>query len=181
MALKVVNPNRLQREARIVTRPNPESYPGATLDTRYVTRLARYCAAEVFGCDPLLLIGKERGPRKLAWARCVAIHLAHIVAGRRHEEVASAFDRNRSTASHHFEVLENLRDIEGFDAFLSQLERHFAHLLRYAETRPNGAWGAALQAMDRAVRRGELEADTHFDAKFVVETFRVRVKRRRGR
>jgi len=182
MALRVGHGGRAIAETRFAPSPAKLSvYPGATLDTRYVCRLARYCVAEILECDPLLLIGEARGPRKLAFARQLAIHLAHIVAGRRHEDVAAAFDRNRSTASHHFEVLENLRDVPEFDSFLTMLEQRFAHMLRYAETRPSQAWGAALEAMARAVRRGQLEAETHFDAKFVTDTFRVRDKRRRSR
>jgi hypothetical protein len=190
MALKVRRASDLIKQAKVLNtgtigEPGPppaaQPYPGAPLDTRYVARLARYCVADVLRCDPLELIGKERGPRKLAFANKLAIHLAHIVAGRRHEEVAIAFGRNRSTASHHFEALENLRDVEQFDQFLTMLEQRFTHMLRYAETTPVRAWAAALEAMERRVSKGELEADTHFDAKFVVETFRVRDKRRRSR
>jgi hypothetical protein len=165
--------NNLQRHALIFS-ASASRYPGASLDTRYVARLARYCIGDVLECDPLLLVGKDRGSRKLAFARQLAIHLTHIVAGRRHQEVARAFDRNRSTASHHFEVLENLRDIPEFDAFLTVMETRFAAILRSAETRPLEAWGKAVDAMIRSVRRGELEADTHYDAKFVAETFRTR-------
>lgn len=182
MALRIRNPEPRQVQAPMAARPAHQvDYPGGQLDTLHVSRLARHCVAEILGCDPLMLIGKPRGARKLAFARQLAIHLAHIVAGRRHEDVAAAFDRNRSTASHHFEVLENLRDVPEFDVFLTMLEVRFTHLLRYAETRPTHAWGTALDAMTRAVRRGALEAETHFDAKFVTDTFRDRTRPRRIR
>lgn len=182
MALKVRHAGNLVQQATIVMSPaNQDRYPGSSLETWYVCRLARYCVADVLRFDPLLMIGKPRGPRKMAFARQLTIHLAHIVAGRRHDEVAKHFSRNRSTASHHFEVLENLRDVPEFDLFLIALEQRFSHLLHAAETRPVEAWGAALHAMQRAVRRGELESDTHFDAKFVTETFRNRDRARAKR
>lgn len=156
-------------------------YPGRTLSTRYVCRQARYCVASVFDLDPLLLRNPTRGTRKIALAMQLCVHLAHIVAGRRHDEVARAFDRNRSTASHNFEVLENLRDVAEFDLFLTVLEARFAALLTYAESRPTEQWGEALAAMTRAVKAGALEADAHFDAKYVVETFLPRRRPERKR
>lgn len=149
-------------------------YPGASLTTRAVAHLARLLVGELLGVNPYAMIAYERGPRNVAFARQLAIHLSHIVAGRRHEEVAAAFRRNRSTASHHFEVLENLRDVEDFDAFLTALENRFADMLRAEEAAPREAWGKALDAMARAVNQGRLDPDSHFDAKFVVATFKPR-------
>lgn len=163
-----------------MTKPNA-GYPGAGLPTSYVCTLARGCVAEVFGIAPLTLKNPSRGGREAAFARQVAIHLAHIVAGRRHDEVAREFDRNRSTASHHFEVLENLRDEPQFDHFLTLLEERFAHYLNYAATRPHGHWVPTLDALAKAVATGRLEPDAHFEAKFVVETFRPRQPRRRAK
>jgi len=145
---------------------------GASLDIVQVCRIARICAADVMGCDPLALIGKPRGARKLAFARQLAVHLAHVVAGRGHEQVARQFARNRSTASHNFEVLENLRDAPAFDGFLSVLELRYEHMLRIAEQRPRHAWKQAVRELQQMVAEGRLESDAHYDAKFVAETFR---------
>lgn len=156
-------------------------YPGADLPTSYVCKIARECVAEVFGISSLTLKNPSRGGREAAFARQVAIHLAHIVAGRRHDAVAKEFDRNRSTASHHFEVVENLRDEPTFDAFLTLLEQRFAHFLNYAATRPHGAWVPTLDALAKAVATGVLDADAHYEAKFLVETFRPRQPRTRAK
>lgn len=179
--MRIRHASDLVRQATIVPSPSAQDgYPGASLDTWYVCRLARYCVAEVLQCDPLLMIGKPRGARQMAEARRLAMHLAHIVAGRPLEDVADAFSRNRSTSSHHFGVVENLRQVGEYNDFLEQLEARFAHLLRAAEIRPAEAWGRALKALDRAVRRASMDdADAHFDAKFVVDTFRVRAKAKR--
>lgn len=147
-------------------------YPGADLSTGHVATLARALVADLFEVDRRLLLLETRGSRKVAFMRALAIHLTHVVAGRRHEEVAVAFRRNRSTASHHFEVFENLREVAEFDEFLSLLEHRFALLLAASERRPVRAWGKALEAMAHKVNKGELEPDIHFDAKFVVATFK---------
>lgn len=147
-------------------------YPGSCLSTRYVAYLARVLVGELLGLEPVALIAWDRGPRNVAFGRQLAIHLTHIVAGRRHEEVAAAFRRNRSTASHHFEVVENLREIGDFDAFLMKLEDKFAAMLKAEEAAPREAWGQALEAMAREVSLGRLDPDAHFDAKYVVATFR---------
>jgi len=156
-------------------------YPGRTLSTRYVCRQARYLVASVFDIDPLLLRNPTRGTRKIALAMQLCVHLAHIVAGRRHDDVAKTFERNRSTASHNFEVMENLRDVPEFDLFLTVPEARFSATLTYAESKPTEQWGEALKAMMRAVARGELEADAHFDAKYVVDTFLPRARPERKR
>ena len=163
-------------EARIVATSGlavGDQYPGASLTTLYVARLARQLVGQTFKIDPVAMIAYDRGPRDVAFGRSLAMHLTHIVGGRRHEEVATAFRRNRSTASHHFEVFENLREVQDFDGFLDILEHQFALLLVLAEKRPYQAWGKALEAMAAAVNAGTLEADAHFDAKFVVATFKV--------
>lgn len=154
--------------------PTLDRYPGAKLATSHVCRLARHLVAEVLGCDPLMLVGKARGPRKLAVARQFAIHLAHVVAGRSHENVAKCFSRNRSTASHHFEVVEDLRDETWFDGFMLLIEERFRLLLELAEQDPKGAWRKALHALDAAVEDGGLEGDAHRGAEYLVETFRER-------
>ena len=138
-----------------VRKKHKPGYPGSTFATSQVCLLARKCVAEV-------------------------IHLAHIVAGRRHDAVGREFSRNRSTASHHFEQVENLRDEPEFDEFLTLLEVRFAHYLNWMEAQPKGAWVPTLDALARAVATGRLEADAHFEAKFVVETFRPPEPRRRA-
>lgn len=157
----------------------PRAYPGASLATLTVAELARYCVSDILSIPIYQINNPARGDRQAAFARQLAIHLAHIVAGRRHEDVARYFKRNRSTASHNFEVLENLRDEPAFDHFLTLLEQRFTHLLIYRAAKPNGEWPLALEALARAVSMGRLEADIHFDAKFVVDTFREREPRRR--
>ncbi len=153
-------------------------YPGQSLSTTHVAYLARMNVAKLLGCEPGAFMTDPRGTRLAAFGRQLAMHLAHVVAGRRHDEIARAFRRNRSTAQHHFEIVENLRDIPDMDRFLDILERRFAAQLDYAENHPGQAWAEALRAMDAAVESGTLESDVHFDAKYVTSIFRKTLLRR---
>lgn len=147
--------------------------PGANLSAFQCCRLASEMVAEVLGANAVLVRAKPRGSRQLAVARQLAVHLVHVVAGRNHEEVASMFGRNRSTASHHFETVEDLRDVKAFDDFVELLEERYAMQLRYAAM-PSAvaAWRTALGGVAQAVEDGDLEGDAIDAAKYLVETFR---------
>lgn len=155
-----------------VSRGGPVGYPGANLSTFEACFLARQCVASVMDCDALLLMARARGARKLAFARVLAVHLVHIVAGRTHEDVARAFQRNRSTASHHFETIEDLRDVDQFEEFMGLLERKYELLLEMHALRVGKAWGRALRAVQVAVVVGSLEGQAARAAEYVAETFR---------
>lgn len=150
----------------------PVGYPGADLTTFECCYLARECVASVMACNAQLLMARPRGSRKLAFARVVAVHLVHIVAGRTHDDVAKAFQRNRSTASHHFETIEDLRDVEEFETFMSLLERKYELLLEMHALRAGQAWKRAMRAIEAAALVGTLEGQAARAAEYVAETFR---------
>jgi hypothetical protein len=148
-------------------------YPGASLSTARCAAIARQCVANALGVNPVLLAGKQRGARRLAQARQLAIHLVHVVAGRAHQDTAVRFRRNRTTAAHHFERIEDLRDDEGFEAFMALLELQYAAMLRLAAVGdPRLAWAQALVSLDRAVEEATLEGEAYDAAEYVVQTFR---------
>jgi hypothetical protein len=159
------------RGQRDTAAPNG-GYPGTSLPTEICARIARELVAQVLDADPLLMRAKPRGARRLAAARQFAIHLVHSVAGRKHEEVARAFARNRSTAAHHFEVIEDLRDVTAFDEFMSMLERAYSLRLQMAELRFRPAWANALASIDAALDTGLLEGDGHSMGEYLVGVFR---------
>jgi hypothetical protein len=156
----------------LVEQPPGRYYPGSTLSTLDCALLARSLVGGLLKTNSLLLMAKARGPRRMAFARQLAIHLVHIIAGRKHDEVARAFNRNRTTASHHFEVIEDLRDVPEFDTFMRLLEAKYALLLQFTELRAGIAWRVSLKAMNVAVEIGYLEGDAHRAAEYVAETFR---------
>lgn len=147
--------------------------PGASLSTFMCCVLASNLVAEVLGVNALLVRASPRGSRRLAVARQLAVHLVHVVAGRNHQEVAGAFGRNRSTATHHFETVEDLRDVQAFDDFVELLETRYAMQLRYAAMASAvQAWKQALAAVGEAVEDGALEGEAIDAGEYLVETFR---------
>ncbi len=63
-----------------------------------------------------------RGDARTAFARQVAMYLAHITYGLSLAEVARAFGRDPSTASHACHRVEDLRDDPDLDHRLDRLE-----------------------------------------------------------
>ncbi len=161
---------------RPVRAPQPMAdgtYPGAALSTFAVCRIARICVCEVLRVDPLLLTSKARGARKMAAARQLAMHLAHIVAGRSHEDVAHQFGRNRSTASHHFEVMEWLRDSAGWDGWLGLLEHRYSLLLQLACMPMRQAWLDGLAGLTQGMEDGTFEGDAYSMADYLTQVFQA--------
>lgn len=147
--------------------------PGASLAIVDVARIARKCVGNALGEDWLLMGSGPRGPRKLAAANQLAQHLVHVIAGRSHHETAKAFSRNRSTATHNFEVLEDLRDAPAWDGFMSLLELQFVHMLVLAETpSPGRVFKAAIEGLGDALDDGTFEGDQVNWAEFMSKTFR---------
>jgi hypothetical protein len=164
-----LRPSRLSPADLIV----PEGTPGRSLATEVCARLARDLCQHVFDCPALLMRARPRGTRKLAFARQVAMHLVHTKARRHHEDVARSFARNRSTASHHFEVMEDLRQVLAFDEFLNVLESRYELALLAAELNPKRLWRDALVAMQASLRLRRLDEDDQAAVSYVVTTFKA--------
>jgi chromosomal replication initiation ATPase DnaA len=70
----------------------------------------------------------RRSPRA-AFARQVAMYLAHVVCGLSLTEVGTLFARDRTTVAHACGVVEDKRDDAELDGMLEQLERAVASLI----------------------------------------------------
>src|SRR5665811_1410920 len=66
---------------------------------------------------------------RAAFARQVAMYLAHVVCGLSLTEVGALFARDRTTVAHACEVVEDRRDDPQLDGRLDQLERAVASLM----------------------------------------------------
>ena len=64
-----------------------------------------------------------RGSPRAAFARQVAMYLAHVVCGLSLTEVGTLFGRDRTTVSHACSVVEDRRDDPELDGRLEHLER----------------------------------------------------------
>jgi chromosomal replication initiation ATPase DnaA len=70
-----------------------------------------------------------RGSPRVAFARQVAMYLAHVVCGLSLTEVGALFARDRTTVSHACSVVEDRRDDPELDGRLEHLERAVAALI----------------------------------------------------
>ncbi len=78
--------------------------------------------ANVFGVPPRELAMRTRGPAKVAFARQVAMYLAHVGCGFSLSDVGRIFRRDRKTVSHACMIVEDRRDDPAFDLSIDVLE-----------------------------------------------------------
>ena len=83
----------------------------------------------VFGVGVDDLRAETRGSPRTAFARQVAMYLAHVVCGLSLTEVGALFVRDRTTVAHACSVVEDRRDDPELDGRLEHLERAVASLI----------------------------------------------------
>ena len=94
-----------------------------------VRRAINSAVAGVFGVDIEDLCAATRRSPRAAFARQVAMYLAHVVCGLSLTEVGVLFDRDRTTVAHACELVEDRRDDPELDGRLEHLERAVASLI----------------------------------------------------
>jgi chromosomal replication initiation ATPase DnaA len=80
------------------------------------------CVALDFGLDAMALVAPSRGAPQVAFARQVAMYLAHVGFALSFEAIGRAFGRDRTTVSHACHVIEDRRDDIWLDYRLATLE-----------------------------------------------------------
>jgi len=85
-------------------------------------RSVREAVAMVYRIDKGLLAHPTRGRSRIAFARQVAMYLAHVTFGLTLTTVGRAFGRDRTTVSHACALVEDARDNPEFDRTLELLE-----------------------------------------------------------
>lgn len=163
--------NALERINGVLPAASPV-YPGASLSTAQLAIAATQIVSETFDVERILLRGRKRGARRLAHARTVAMALVHLVAGRSQEDVARAFGRNRTTASNHMEMTEELNDVREVEEWWDLMALRFTKLVELFEvplTRP--AWLKALGGLEREMEEGGLEGRAVDQARHVLGVF----------
>jgi len=81
-----------------------------------------YLVSVATGIDVPRIISRTRSSARAARARQLAMYLAHIGFAWPLKRVGDAFGRDRTTASHAVQRIEDLRDKPGFDALIEGLE-----------------------------------------------------------
>ncbi|MCX7309119.1 MAG: DNA replication initiation protein [Afipia sp.] len=78
--------------------------------------------ASGFGVKPVDILCGTRGSQKTAFARQVAMYLAHVGFGLGFATVGECFRRDRTTVAHACRVVEDRRDDIWFDCRMAALE-----------------------------------------------------------
>ncbi len=73
------------------------------------------------------LRARTRRKAHTAFARQVAMYLAHVGCGLNYSEVGRLFGRDRTTAAHACKLIEDRRDDPGLDLSLDHLEQAVRH------------------------------------------------------
>ncbi len=92
-----------------------------TSATRICHAIARLVAEE-FELDAVAVIAPTRGAPRAAYARQVAMYLAHVGFAQSFEAIGRAFDRDRTTVSHACRVVEDRLPYEQTRRRLAALE-----------------------------------------------------------
>ncbi len=78
--------------------------------------------ASTFRLSPAELRGASRGEAQIAFARQVAMYVAHVWFALSLTEVGRRFDRDRTTVAHACRVVEDRRDDPSVDRVVSAIE-----------------------------------------------------------
>ncbi len=91
-------------------------------DDRAAAQLTIAIVGYGLGLEVNEIAGPTRGSAKSAFARQVAMYLAHVAFEMSLNRVAIAFERDRSTVGHACHLIEDRRDAIAFDDWIESLE-----------------------------------------------------------
>ncbi len=121
--------------AGVIEVPSPILYSGRNIERseqcreRVLESKVREAVAMVYRIEKGLLGHPTRGRSRVAFARQVAMYLAHVTFGLTLTDVGRAFGRDRTTVSHACALVEDARDSPEFDRTLELLEAIAKHLV----------------------------------------------------
>jgi hypothetical protein len=120
---------------------DPPSVPTirpSSLPMPVACRIVRHLTTEM-----VMLIGDRVPLRRdmrhdLCHTRQIAMYLCHVVLQISQSDIALAFGRNRSTVSHACHIVEDRRDEQAFDDFISAVERMLIAVFALSEVSTYG-------------------------------------------
>ncbi len=101
---------------------DPRRLRPASADAAFVCRLMQAATAAAFGVPVAALRARSRRSAKVAFARQSAMYVAHVMLGLSYSAVGAHFRRDRTTAAHACQTVEDRRDDPAIDALLQRLE-----------------------------------------------------------
>jgi len=99
------------------------------LATRAARDVIEQSVAAVFSVPLGEMRARTRRKAEIAFARQVAMYLAHVTCGMSLTEVGYLFGRDRTTVAHACALIEDRRDDPRFDRMVDNLERAVARLI----------------------------------------------------
>ncbi len=110
-------------ECRRPYQAEPAAYQAEPADEyARVCRLMETAIAAAFAVPVDELRAPSRRTQTVAFARQSAMYLAHVVLGLNYSDTGMLFCRDRTTAAHACQVVEDRRDDPAIDRLLQQLE-----------------------------------------------------------
>ncbi len=103
-------------------RRNRQSVQEESEISNYACRFAVATISAVTSLPISKLNTASRSTIEIAYARQIAMYLAHTKFGVSYADVGGFFNRNRSTVAHACQVIEDQRDERDFDDHLSRME-----------------------------------------------------------
>ena len=98
-------------------------YGGWPAESEIVVRCLEAVVAPAFGIRPEAMQSARRGRAEEAFARQVAMYLAHTRLGLPFAHVGACFGRDRTTAAHACRMVEEKREDPQIDAILDHMEK----------------------------------------------------------
>jgi len=109
--------------------PSPRPRGAALHGTSAARRAIESAVAAVLEVDARELQARSRGSARTAFARQVAMYLAHVACGISLTDVGLLFRRDRTTVAHACSLVEDSRHDPDLDCRLEHLERAISCLI----------------------------------------------------
>lgn len=117
--------------------PSAPHYTGS-LPARLVCRIVARLTVEMAHMVTERVAVRRDRRRLAAHIRQISMYICHVALRIPHADVAAAFGRDRSTVGHACHFVEDRRDDEAFDAFVSAIERVVTAVFRPCDIAPLG-------------------------------------------
>ena len=122
----------MQPDQSILKLVDVESYNLFYSESSFTCDFIKYSTAKAFGIRSCDLESRTRKQADIAFARQIAMYIAHVRLGLNLGEVGKVFQRDRTTVGHACRLIEDRRDDEQVDFLINCLERAVEEWLQIA-------------------------------------------------
>lgn len=126
----------MRPDQNILKLVNVESYNLFFEKSSCTCDFIKYSTAKAFGIRSCDLDSRTRKQADIAFARQIAMYIAHVRLGLNLGEVGRVFQRDRTTVGHACRLIEDRRDDEELDFLINCLERAVEEWSQIAFSQP---------------------------------------------